>query len=298
MPTSPLVTYLRLQRALDRDLLAMLRVTYAACSAELLRLQGRTGIGAAVRRDQLQMTITEINRQLSRYWASAGDHIQAAQYEAAAEAAEQMWSSPHLRRVYPAQDVDYLMRSARLQASTGLSTALERVSGTSYVPLAESVYNNQALTSGKIDDIVNAALGRGASAAELARDVRAFINPNVRGGVRYAAMRLGRTELNNAFHAAQVRSAVECPWVDLVKWNLSGSHPKPDECNQYAEDDNDGKGAGLWRPGSVPGKPHPNCLCYTTTVDIGRDEFIRRFEAGRFDSVVDEMMTTGGITVR
>lgn len=294
---TPLVTYLRLQRALDRELLALLRVTYASCSAELLRLQGRTGIGAAVRREQLQMTIAEINRQMSRYWAAAGDRIQASQYEAAAEAAEEMWRSPYLRSVYGA-DADYLMRSARIQASEALSTALERVGGSSYIPLAESVYKNQALTSGHIDDLVNAALGRGASAAELARDVRAFINPNVRGGVRYAAMRLGRTELNNAFHASQVRSAVDCPWVDLVKWNLSGSHPKPDECNQYAEDDNDGKGAGLWRPGSVPGKPHPNCLCYTTTVDIGRAEFIRRFEAGQFDSVVDQMIATGGITVR
>jgi len=275
----------------------MLRVTYASISDELRRLTALGGFGNQVRVNQLQQSLIAINRDLSRYWAGVGDVTQARMYDAAADAAEAMWDSPYLKAAY-GDDADYLMRGAREAARTHLSTALERVSGSSYVPLAQSVYDNQALASGKIDEIVNAALGRGASAAELARDVRAYVNPNVRGGVRYASLRLGRTELNNAFHAAQVRSAVESPWVDLVKWNLSGSHPKPDECNQYAEDDNDGKGAGLWRPSQVPAKPHPNCLCYTTTVDISREEFFRRFEAGQFDSVVDQMMREGGVTFR
>lgn len=296
---TPLLTYLRLQRALDRDVLALLRTTYLSVSAELVRLQNRTGIGARVQEDQLRLTMIAINRDLSRYWAAVGDHVQARQYEAAAKAAETVWSSTHLRSVFPKDDVDYLMRSARASATQSLSVAMERVSGTSRIPLAESVYNNQALTSGKIDEIVNAALATGSSAADIAKEVRAFVNPNVRGGVRYASMRLGRTELNNAFHAAQARSAVECPWVDLMRWNLSGSHPTPDECNEYAEQVHvPGEEAGLWRPGEIPAKPHPNCLCFTTTEDIGRDEFIRRFEAGRFDDVVDRMMRDGGITVR
>lgn len=300
MPTdTPLTQYLRLQRALDRDVLASLRVTYASISGELLRLQGRAGIGARVREDQLRLSMIAINRDLANYWTAVGDMVQARQYSAAASAGETIFNASHLRAVYPADDVDYLLRGARASAQQSLQVALERVSGSSRIPLAESVYNNQALTSGHIDDLVNAALGRGASAVELARDVRAFVNPHTPGGVRYAAMRLGRTELNNAFHAAQVRSAVEAPWVDAVKWNLSGSHPVPDECNVYAEDEHwEGRGAGIWRPSEVPGKPHPNCLCYTTPEDIGRDEFIRRFEAGQFDSVVDQMISQGSMTFR
>ena len=299
MAESPLITYLRLQRALDRDVLAMLRTTYASVSAELHRLQTRSGIGARVREDQLRMTFVAINRDLSAYWAAVGDIVQSRQYAAAAASAEAMWNSPNLRLVMPQQDIDYLLRSAKESAQQSLKVALERVSGSSYVSLAESVYNNQALTSGKIDDIVNAALGRGASAAELARDVRAYINPNVRGGVRYASMRLGRTELNNAFHAGQVRSAQECPWTTGVLWNLSGSHPKPDECNTYADEVHfEGGDPGVFRPSEVPEKPHPNCLCFCTPETVSRQVFISQFTSGAYDSVIDQMIRDGGMTIR
>lgn len=299
MADSPLITYLRLQRALDRDVLAMLRVTYASVNSELRRLQSRSGIGARVREDQLRMTIVAINRDLSDYWAAVGDVVQARQYAAAAAAAQSMWDNSSLRLVLPGEDVDYLLRSAGESAKQSLRVAMERVSGSSYVPLAESVYNNQALASGKVDEIVNAAIGRGASAAELARDVRAYVNPNVRGGIKYASMRLGRTELNNAFHAGQVRSAQECPWTTGVLWNLSGSHPKPDECNTYADEVHfEGGDPGVFPPNEVPEKPHPNCLCFCTAETVSRKQFIAQFNSGAYDSVIDQMIREGGMTIR
>lgn len=295
MPTeTPLVTYLRLQRALDRDVLRLLQVTYASVSSDLTRLVNRPGVGAAVRADQLRYTMVAIDREMSRFWAAQGDLVQSHQYTAAADAAEAMLVRSTLRSVFPASDVDYLIRSARTAAQQSLQVAMERIAGNSYIPLAESVYNNAALTSGHIDALVDAALGRGASAADLARDVRAFINPNTPGGVRYASMRLGRTELNNAFHASQVRQAQQSPWTTGVKWNLSGSHPVPDECNEYAESTQiEGGDPGVWRPEQVPDKPHPQCLCYTTPVDVDRDEFIRMFEAGRFDGYLNELGLPG-----
>jgi hypothetical protein len=291
---TPLQTYLVLQRALDADLLAMLNVTYKSISAELTRLQGRVGIGNAVRADQLRYSLVQINRDLANYWIRAGDSILAQQYLAGAEAAEAALSAGFLRRVLPSGDVDYLLRSARASASNSVVAAMERISGSSYIPLADSVYQNQALASGKIDEIVNAALGRGASAAELATDVRAYINPQVRGGVRYSATRLGRTELNNAFHASSVRQAQKSPWTTGVKWELSGSHPVPDECNDYAETQQvPGWDVGVFRPGDVPIKPHPNCLCYTTTVDVGRDEFLEQYQSGAYDSYLNELGVPG-----
>lgn len=281
--------YLRLQRALDRDVLAALRTSYASVSGELLRLQGRTGIGAAVRHEQLVFSQAAINRQMAAYWQRVGDLVQSQQAEAAAVAAESMVDRSLLRNVFPAGDADYLIDSMKESARHSVDVAMERVSGSSYIPLSESVYTNAALTSGKVDDIVTAALARGASAVELAKDVRDFIRPDTPGGVRYASMRLGRTELNNAFHASQVRQAQQSPWTTGVLWNLSGSHPVPDECNEYADNEHfTGGGAGVFRPEEVPAKPHPNCLCYTTPEDVDRDEFIRQFEAGQYDPYLDE----------
>lgn len=289
MPETPLLHYLRLQRGLDRDVLSALRVSAASIESELRRLEGRVGVGAAVRSHQLTQSQAYINREMARFWGQAGNTIAEHQANAAAEAAEAfLRSNPTLSRLFSQADLDYMSRSTRASAAQGLETAMQRVSGASYVPLAESVYNNAALTSGKVDDIVTSALARGASAAELAKDVRGFINPNTPGGVRYASMRLGRTELNNAFHASQIQQAQKSPWVTAVMWNLSGSHPKPDECNEYADDTHfTGGEAGQFKPMEVPSKPHPNCLCYTTTVDVGRDEFIKQFETGQYDEFLE-----------
>ena len=290
MPT-PLVEYLTLQRALDRDILSSLRASAASVEGELRRLQSRTGIGNQMRSAQLAASQAEINRQMAAHWSRVGNLTAAAQANAAAEAAEAVFrSSSALSDVFDPGDLDYMTRSVRASAVQNVSTAMERVSGSSYVPLAESVYDNAALTSGKIDEIVTSALARGASAAELARDVRGFVNPNTPGGVRYASNRLARTELNNAFHASQVRQAQQEPWTLAMLWNLSGSHPKPDECNVYAEDTHfEGGEAGQFKPAEVPGKPHPNCLCYMTTVNVDRDEFIRQFEAGQYDTYLDDL---------
>jgi hypothetical protein len=185
------------------------------------------------------------------------------------------------------------MRSARSSAAQTTEVVQARLK-ISQIPLSDRVYQSQQLVTGQVDDIINSALSRGASARDLATDVRRFIRPDVRGGVRYAALRLGRTELNNAFHAAQVDTAIKTPWTTSVRWNLSGSHPRPDQCNEYAEN----AGTGLWKPEEVPAKPHPNCLCYTTPETPSREEFVRQFTAGEYDSFVDGIINSGGAVFR
>lgn len=291
--TTPLVTYVRLQKALDQDVLRALRASALNIDAELKRLQARVGIGAAMRREQLVRSQIVIHSEMARYWAAVGDTVQAAKAAAAAAGAETMLMSSGslLSSVFSKADIDYMTRSARASAEQGLRALEERISGSSYVPLAQSVYENNALSSGHIDQIVNNALVRGASAAELARDVRDFVNPNTPGGVRYASLRLGRTELNNSFHAASIRQAQKQPWTTGVQWELSGSHPTPDECNEYAEETHiPGGDPGVFRPEDVPTKPHPNCLCYITNVDVNREEFIRQFQEGKYDQWLEEEM--------
>lgn len=291
MPETPLITYLRIQQATDRQVLAALRVSAGAVSSELRRLQAQSGAGAAMRREQVLRSQVAINRELETLYRRVGDVVKASAADAAAAGAETILreSEGLLRSVLSASDYDYLMRSARASAAQSLEVLRQRVSGSSYVPLAESVWGNQRWANSSVNNMVNAALARGASAAELAKEVRAFVNPNTPGGVRYASMRLARTELNNAFHAAQVKQAQEEPWTTAVRWHLSGSHPVPDECNDYAEREHfDGGEAGLWKPSEVPAKPHPNCLCYTTPETLTPEQFIKQYMKGDFDSYLDQ----------
>lgn len=294
----PLIDYLKVQRTSDRELVAILSRSYQRINRELKALEQRHGIGAAVRREQLLLTQVYLQREIADLWLALGRTVQARKADAAAAAIEAMYPAKLLRAVMPKDDIDFLIRGAQSAAREHSSTLATRLE-ISRIPLAESVYQNRQLATGKIDSIVNEALARGASARELARDVRAYVRPDVRGGVRYAALRLGRSELNNAFHAQQVQSGIETPWTTGLRWNLSGSHPKPDECNQYAEDTHErGKPAGVYSPENVPPKPHPNCLCFTTPVPVERDEFIAAYESGAYDSFVDTVMRNGSITFR
>lgn len=92
-------------------------------------------------------------------------------------------------------------------------------------------------------------------------------------------MRLSRTEINNAFHEQQKRAG-DKPWVEGVKWNLSGSHPRPDTCNDYANQSN-GLGRGVFKTGDVPDKPHPQCLCYLTYETLSPEAFLDALGTGK-----------------
>ncbi len=151
------------------------------------------------------------------------------------------------------------------------------------IDLAPSVYRNQAFMRGTIDRIVNNGILLGQSADEIGKGVRQYINPRTPGGVRYAAHRLGRTELNNAFHTSSSLAYAESPFVEGVLWNLSGSHPKPDECNSYSDENSYDLGVGIFPRESIPPKPHPQCFCFLTAVTPDIDDFLRRMKQGEYD---------------
>lgn len=275
---TPLMAYLRVQELHDRNMLILLRRTSSRIDTQLKGLAGAQGVGAAVRRDQLVMAQRSIQGEISRLWAAIGAQVKADRVAAATAAGEMMadYDAVLLRAVGPV-DATALRRSAVAQATRGIETVEARVLGLSRIPLSEKVYRSQALVTGRVERIIEDALARGASAKELASDVSRFVKPTTPGGMRYAAMRLGRTEINNAFHAVQVQHGVATPWTTGMRWNLSGSHPRPDECNDYEE-------AGVYAPADVPPKPHPNCLCYLTPEPVPREVFIQEYTAGKYDS--------------
>lgn len=293
----PLKKYLQLQVKVDREVLVLLRSIKADVDRQLKLLKGDK-IGTAIRREQLRLAQHAINDALTSGWARLSDIVER-QALVAAEGAvavngdlERALVSAGLRKAERAA----LLRSNIAQAQQAVRHALNRVlddEGKTRITLSQRVYNSRQLLSGEVDRLVNSALARGLNAKEFAKEVTKFIRPDTPGGVRYAAMRLSRTEINNAFHYAQTRDSAMKPWVNGQKWYLSGSHPKPDECNDFAEQNKFNLGQGVFPKGDVPNKPHPHCLCYITPETVGEDEWLRQFKAGQYDDYLNSRMPVG-----
>jgi hypothetical protein len=153
----------------------------------------------------------------------------------------------------------------------------------SKIPLSRRVYKSGAMASGALDRQINSALARGASAKELADGVRKSINPSTLGGVSYAAMRLARSEINNAFHVMSIENAQEVPWTDEMEWHLSKVHKKnpSDECERYAK-------KKTYPADKVPLKPHPQCMCYVTPKSVGWKDFKSELKSGKYDDYFEK----------
>lgn len=112
------------------------------------------------------------------------------------------------------------------------------------------------------------------------------------GSVSYNAFMIARTETNKTYRDSTVELGQNKEWVYGYKWNLSASHPRPDICDVWAEQDN-GMGAGVYDSSSLP-YDHPNGLCYVTEVVVSPREFRRyldgeKLEKPKFTGSVPDM---------
>lgn len=284
--------YLRVQRVADKRLLDEMAAALHDAEAQLARLAGKEGIGAAVRRDQVRGVILALRQGIDETWRRVLVVTFASRGDAAAAAVQA--SSPYETGIFKragAQSQFKLYReSLEAQSRAGIDSMRTRLS-VSRIELSQNVYRAKTLSSGKVERIINSALSRGLSARELAAEVAQYISPGVRGGIRYAAMRLARTELNNSFHAQQAQLAIEKPWVEASRWNLSSSHPKPDNCDDYAGASHfRGGGPGEWKPEDVPGKPHPQCLCFLTPVLVPEEQFLSAMNSGAYTDYMNRII--------
>ena len=150
--------------------------------------------------------------------------------------------------------------------------------------MSARVYKTQALANNQVAQAVNRALARGDSAKDLADSVKHLIDPATPGGISYAARRLGRTELNNAFHATSIQTAQDTPWVQQMEWHLSKVHEPDDcDCEKFAQ-------IKLFDIEHVPEKPHPNCRCYVTPVQQNYEDFENALLSGQYDQYLDEAL--------
>lgn len=274
--------YLKKQIVVDREINRALRATIRSLNVEITRLASISGPGAALRATQLSLT-----RDIMQGWAKIGTVIERNVLASAGDVAKvQRDFSAVLLGKNGAQISEDYARSLLQTAQSGMDNYISRAHNG--MDLSERVYRNGRKGVKTVENLINQGLLAGKSAREIAASVKRYINPNTPGGMSYAAQRLGRTELNNAFHATSIRLAQEDPFTESLRWHLSGSHPRPDVCNDYASAVTFTKGEpGEYKPGNVPPKPHPQCLCYTTPVTISDEEFLRRLKRGEFDDMAE-----------
>lgn len=284
---------LRVVRRTDTEIKRLLQKAATAAEADVRNL-APTGTGKIVRIGQRSSASQAIRRTLRHLFADVGDVVRSGRVDAANAAllSAHEWEEPYYRAAgLPKRERDRL-RAATVAMSERRVELMLRRFNTEQIPLSRQVYRTERLASGWVDEKINLGIGRGLDAREIAREVRDSIRPDVPGGVSYAAMRLGRTELNNAFHTAARVSSQDKPWVLGMEWHLSGSHGVPDVCDLLAESDDFGLGEGVYPPDKVPDKPHPHCFCFVTPELQDEDDFVAAFANGDYDSYFSDVPNT------
>ena len=271
---SPIKTFARISRTTDRELLTLLARAAKENAQFAEDLIGAPTIGARVRGGQAKIAQAQLYRSMHDMYEDLGHLIIRGEYEAAQAAYNSMHeiqSKVWKRGGKPLTDLDRVLRA---QGAAGVDAFISRQENV--VALSRLVYKNRDLALGVVNKRINLALLRGQSAQEAARDIARLIRPDVPGGISYAAMRLARTEINNAFHYESIRATREMPWVTGYKWHTSNSHPEPDICNTYAN-------KPPFRKTEVPAKPHPHCLCYITPETVDPETFDRNLRKGQYN---------------
>lgn len=131
-------------------------------------------------------------------------------------------------------------------------------------------------------------LNRQETGKDLARTVKGQVSPRTKGGISYVAKRLVRTEVAQAYHAAQIERAAASPWVKGLQWRVSPDHKGPDVCDLYNR-----KTYDISR---VPDLPHPNCMCDLVPILMTKEEFLAALEGGLFDRIIGKLPVQGGRT--
>jgi len=278
--------YAGVQKLADHQLLGVLLEAQKDLDAQIKRILARSkgSISDFVRVSQLREIRKEMLRQQVKVFGRIGDVISQGRARAAlaADHLSARLDAALFGMVGDSATAKALADSLEQSLLRTIDVATARITQSS-IPLSQRIYNNTVRTGGQIDRMINSALARGLSAREFAAEALNFFDPSTPGGMRYAAMRLARTEINNAFHAMSVEAA-DKPWVLGMRWNLSRSHPKADDCDTLAHDDQFKMGPGVFPVRDVPRKPHPQCLCYATPVVVDDDAFIDGLFAGKYDN--------------
>lgn len=288
-PRQPLLDVLAQNNLTITEMNQMLQDGADEIERLLPKLLEKANVSGRVKAAQLALVRKELRAIQSALWGDLGrstrQGVEAATLTAASSATDLLLGYLGQHGVA----LDGWADSFRAQAQQGLAAVLGK--SKLGIPLARSVYKAQALSMGLVDRTVARGLLLGHNAETIAKSVSGLINPDVKGGVSYAAHRLARTEINHAYQEAQAARYQDEPWVRGMKWNLSNTHPRPDVCNSNATEDLHKLGRGVYPIGSRPDS-HPNCLCYQTVEQQTEDDFVESFLKGSYNSYIDEQLYT------
>lgn len=265
----------------DREIAKVLSQALDDVDAAISELIPKTNISARVREAQLRINKTGLQKLIQRIYDKNFKLIQDGRKSAAVVAVSIGFSGDTkiLEEMGLSSDQIEELGAGLLAAATRNIDAVIKRQLKTKITLSKAVYKSRALAEGMVERAVNTGLAKGDSAADIAKSVKHMINPNTPGGVSYAAKRLGRTEIVNAFHAQAMEDFSDKPWVASVQWNLSKSHPSGSGCfcEKYAE-------KGKFKPDDVPNKPHPQCLCFITPNVKSWDEVLADISDSRYDN--------------
>jgi hypothetical protein len=274
----PLVTFLKMEAPHLSRLEQVLRQSYGQVSESILGTAARSGVGAQVTRLQLEAQRAAIKSYLDRGFSDMEALVANGQRDAAVAASKVVstYEETLTKAVLDPATRKAVRDAEANRAATGVRNAMQRIQGNSYIDLSPQVYRTLGVANGMVDRAVDTALARGLTWQEFAKSVMPLVDPNTPGGTPYAARRLARTEINNAFHASAAQRYADAPMVEGVDWNKSNSHPENDICDQLEDD-------SPYDVESVPAKPHPHCLCFITPALPSEDDFLDNLFAGKYD---------------
>lgn len=226
--------------------------------------------------------LLNIDRVLTDLWADYGKTLDVTLLDIAQNTADREAQVESLMTSSAAKDprliadmtrTQTLSSGATLTASFGrvAEDAVQAVTTRIYrdgLQLSQRLYQLDAGARTLVENTLIQGIAEQVSAKELADRLQTALSQAGRQTPKYNAMRIARTEINHAHREAHIRSVmnpdgVMKPYVLGVRWHLSLSHPEPDICDVWAAHD-EGLGAGVYQPGSVP-VDHPHGLCYVTT---------------------------------
>lgn len=249
-------------------------------SDRIMRLGDSQTFSAGVRAAQIRLAISEIRAEMKDIFGKIPPILSAGSKDAAAAAVDALAESDraYLSAAFgDTNAINSLVAVERHSAMLGVQHAITRITKTDQ-PLSARVYRTRALANHWVQRDVTIGILKGDSAREIAKTVRKHIRPDVPGGVSYAALRLARTELNNAFHATAISLSQDRPWVENMAWNLSARHEidpvNPEICEQYS--------LRIFHVDNVPPKPHPQCRCFVTPVLEDFNTFLTHLTAGQY----------------
>lgn len=266
----------QIARAADADGTVPLSSTYALQSAAgdaaarlFLGRQGERWAPFDVLPDGTVLPLSPYTRVL---WASIEAATRVSVEQHAAIMAQRLPADlvAHLRRAR--RDPFAYARQVREQAAAFTPNPLARydpahtwVDPNGYT-LSERIWRTAGETRRRLDAFLDERIRAGQGSLAMSRALEAFLLPGrtlrtkAPYGVdaSYDAMRLARTEITRAAAQASEMAAAMNPFVVGIRVVLSGSHPKPDICDEAAA-------AGPWPKDRIPAEyqipMHPHCLC-------------------------------------